>query len=317
MNRLFSIDSDEKDSFRDRIDKLKEEITSEQIKVMISALSRLPDAHFVGENGFEPTDDDISVSNELIHDLFDDSSDEIRNMALEACKLALIKRGTGPTNTGVIVAGFGKDDLFPTLVAYEIYGVVGNRLKYGLGDVVDIDRSGTRAKVIPFAQKEMVERFLYGLDEGIRRNVTTFCQKSVPNIREKILEKLEMSAEDAASLRRDAEVAERAFYDGLTNDSFDAIRDQSQAEIEDMVEFMPKPEMGRMAEALVNLTSIKRRVSRGMETVGGPIDVAIISRAEGFVWLRRKHYFPAELNSRFFNRKHAETNLGGTGDERS
>jgi hypothetical protein len=47
---------------------------------------------------------------------------------------------------------------------------------------------------------------------------------------------------------------------------------------------MPKPELARMAEALVNLTSIKRRVSRGVETVGGPIDVAVISHAEGFVW---------------------------------
>ncbi|WP_218964277.1 hypothetical protein [Sphingobium sp. IP1] len=120
-----------------------------------------------------------------------------------------------------------------------------------------------------------------------------------------------MSEEDEASLTRDAEEAEKAFFDGLTNDSFEAIRQQSQEEIEDMVEFMPKPEMARMAEALVNLTSIKRRVSRGMETVGGPIDVAVISRSEGFVWVKRKHYFPAELNSRFFERKRAERIMEG------
>ncbi|QCB38409.1 hypothetical protein E5554_11515 [Sphingobium sp. PAMC28499] len=194
---------------------------------------------------------------------------------------------------------------------YEVYGVVGDRLKYWKSDEVDIDRSGDKAKVIPFAQKEMVERFLYGLDEGIRRNVASFCRTAVPNIRKKILEKLEMSEEDEASLTRDAEEAEKAFFDGLTNDSFEAIRQQSQEEIEDMVEFMPKPEMARMAEALVNLTSIKRRVSRGMETVGGPIDVAVISRSEGFVWVKRKHYFPAELNSRFFERKRAERIMEG------
>jgi hypothetical protein len=69
-----------------------------------------------------------------------------------------------------------------------------------------------------------------------------------------------------------------------------------------MVEFMPISEMAKMAEALVNLTSIKRRVSRGMETVGGPIDVAVISRSDGFVWVRCKHYFPPELNNRYFER---------------
>jgi len=247
----------------------------------------------------------------LVSELFTDITGQQFDALVQVCCLTLIKRGTGPTNTGVIVAGFGKEDLFPTLVPYEIFGVVGNRLKYWVNDEVDIDRVGTRAKVLPFAQKEMVERFLYGLDEGIRRNISNFCRSAVPNIRKKILEKLEMSEEDEASLTQDAEEAEKAFFEGLADDSFDAIRSQSQAEIEGMVEFMPKPEMARMAEALVNLTSIKRRVSRGMETVGGPIDVAVISRSEGFVWVKRKHYFPAELNSRFFERKRAETNLGG------
>ena len=57
-----------------------------------------------------------------------------------------------------------------------------------------------------------------------------------------------------------------------------------------------------MAEALIDLTSIKRKVSQGMETVGGPVDVAVISKNDGFVWIKRKHYFPAEINSRYFER---------------
>jgi len=37
--------------------------------------------------------------------------------------------------------------------------------------------------------------------------------------------------------------------------------------------------------------------------VGGPIDVAIISRIDGFVWVYRKHYFEPSLNPRYFHRK--------------
>jgi hypothetical protein len=96
--------------------------------------------------------------------------------------------------------------------------------------------------------------------------------------------------------------AEDGFIEGLQEEAFDAGRKNSQSEIEDMVEFMPKPELAKMAESLVNLTSIKRQVSRGMETVGGPIDVAVISPSEGFVWVRRKHSFPQELNFRYFER---------------
>jgi hypothetical protein len=32
------------------------------------------------------------------------------------------------------------------------------------------------------------------------------------------------------------------------------------------------------------------------ETVSSPIDVAVISKGEGFVWIKKKQYFDASLN---------------------
>ena len=149
----------------------------------------------------------------------------------------------------------------------------------------------------------MVERFLYGLDDDIERQITTFCTKTLPQIRERYLADFEYEddegKEEADQVGRNAE---RAFLNGLRKEAFERIREASRLEIEEMVEFMPKPELANMAEALVHLTSIKRRVSRGMETVGGPIDVAVISQTEGFVWVKRKHYFTTELNPRYFDR---------------
>jgi hypothetical protein len=56
-----------------------------------------------------------------------------------------------------------------------------------------------------------------------------------------------------------------------------------------------------MAESLVQLTVFKLRMSiDSEETVGGPIDVALISRGDGFIWIKRKHYFVPELNPQFF-----------------
>ena len=54
-----------------------------------------------------------------------------------------------------------------------------------------------------------------------------------------------------------------------------------------------------MAEALVSLTSFKRRFSLDAETVGGPVDVAVLSKGDGFIWIKRKHYFKPELNPHF------------------
>lgn len=67
-----------------------------------------------------------------------------------------------------------------------------------------------------------------------------------------------------------------------------------------IVDMLPKDELAAMAESLINLTSFKRRVSMDAETVGGPIDVAVISKGDGFIWIKRKHYFSPELNPQFF-----------------
>ena len=36
--------------------------------------------------------------------------------------------------------------------------------------------------------------------------------------------------------------------------------------------------------------------------MGGPVDVAVISKGDGFIWIKRKHYFSPELNIRYFER---------------
>ncbi len=70
-----------------------------------------------------------------------------------------------------------------------------------------------------------------------------------------------------------------------------------------VVEALPKEEMAAMAEALVELTALRRKVGSNLETVGGPTDVAIISKGEGLIWMKRKHYFDPELNGDFHIRK--------------
>jgi hypothetical protein len=285
----------------DKFDEITKSVIDEQIAVMRVALEQAPDASLIGGKKIRLSQEEKDVVADVISKTLQMASDEQRADLSTVLQNNLHKMGLSAATTGVVVAGFA-EEMFPTLIAYRLEGLLGNRLKFAQEHLVDIDRRGDRARVLPFAQREMVERFLYGLDASIERQITQFCKRSVPKIREHIVERLEMSDEDRNKLVQDGEEAERAFFDGLAEESFDAIRKQSRAEIEDMVEFMPKPEMAKMAEALVNLTSIKRRVSRGMETVGGPIDVAVISKAEGFIWVKRKHYFTEELNYRFFDR---------------
>jgi hypothetical protein len=236
------------------------EQVANEIRVVRRLLERSKSAKFISEGEVSLSDIERAEISKIVSTKLTSATDEQR---AEVCKMILEnfdKVGWTPSTTGIVVAGFGREDLFPTLISFEIYGMIAGSLKYIETNNVDVDRNGDRAKVIPFAQKEMVERFLYGLDEGIERKIKQFCQSSVPEIANKLILSLELPEDERKALIAEALDAEKAFLEGLAEKSFEAIRRQSQSEIEDMVEFMPKPEMAKMAEALVNLTSIKRRV---------------------------------------------------------
>src|SRR4029077_5671989 len=63
-----------------------------------------------------------------------------------------------------------------------------------------------------------------------------------------------------------------------------------------VIGLLPVDELAELAEILVSIESLKERVTTESESVGGPIDVALISKGDGFVWIKRKHYFDAKLN---------------------
>ena len=46
--------------------------------------------------------------------------------------------------------------------------------------------------------------------------------------------------------------------------------------------------MAQMARNLIELTAFKKKMSVEADTVGGPIDVAVISKNDGFTWVEKK-----------------------------
>ncbi len=154
--------------------------------------------------------------------------------------------------------------------------------------------------IIPFAQGEMVHTFMEGVDpdymslcEGYVDGLLRFYNKELLRIVPKSLgsKKREKLAEVAERLAKTFQERTREY------------RDQQHVQpIIAAVTALPKSELAAMAESLVNLTSFKRRISMETETVGGPIDVAVISKGDGFVWIKRKHYFEPRLNPGFIRK---------------
>jgi hypothetical protein len=203
----------------------------------------------------------------------------------------------------VVIAGFGKSDFFPGLRCYKVDSIIGGKLRI----LEDRRRSqitpwDETASVIAFAQSEMVELFMEGIDGDFRDFVESFLSASLfegyPSMLGRILKKLVTPRHKERILRKLRGAAKRlatAWDAAMVGYS----RKMHTDPIVDIVAQLPKEELAAMAEALVNLTSFKRHVTRQAETVGGPIDVAVISRGDGFIWIKRKHYFRPELNPQF------------------
>jgi hypothetical protein len=59
---------------------------------------------------------------------------------------------------------------------------------------------------------------------------------------------------------------------------------------------MPIQDVIDLAYFLVDTCVKYSRYTPGYQTIGGPIDIAAITKHEGFRWVQRKHYYDAKLN---------------------
>lgn len=202
--------------------------------------------------------------------------------------------------SGVVIAGFGELDTFPVLDEFYFEGIANDKLKYKRLRTERIDLK-TSAAILPFAQREMVDTFMQGVDpfylkveEGFLNDIfdsyaaaiSRNLQKYTPEEREKLKGNLVSAGKDILNDFKNMLESHR--------------KEKYSEPITNVVSFLPKDELAAMAESLVNLTSFKRKVTMESETVGGPVDVALISKGDGFIWIKRKHYFKAELNPQFF-----------------
>jgi len=214
------------------------------------------------------------------------------------CKDAHIRRVS--RMSGVVIAGFGENDFFPMIRSFWVDSVADNKLKYKVKRVPEISFDNPAA-VIPFAQAEMVHTFMEGIDPSLYRFTHDFLSAAFDKHSEGTLQLL-----DKYDDKEKDKLREKLKHESgkLLEDYRRQMQSRKGASfigpIVDVVAMLPKDELAAMAESLVSLTSFKRRVTMEEETVAGPIDVAVISKGDGLIWIKRKHYFKSELNAQFF-----------------
>lgn len=236
---------------------------------------------------------------QAVNDVYSvDPDSELFRASLEFCAAALIMKVDSPLSSGFVIAGFGADEFFPTIIEHTTDGYVGANLKIKVEKPYDICRSNP-SYVGAFAQKDMVQSFMNGFDTALISKMTGGLREMVQDSCLTVLETYGLKSKRTDTIRDQVKHAASARVNEVVKDLLNQSKERFSGPVVQMVGLLPKDELAHLAESLVALTSLRRRVSRETETVGGPVDVALISKGDGFVWIKRKHYFRPEDNPQF------------------
>lgn len=226
------------------------------------------------------------------------------NLALltESFYYYLSAKFSNPFYTGLVFVGYGESEIYPSLYPINVVFGMDNRLKYVVdNDVVKIGEHGPEAVIVPFAQIDVTQTIIRGINPSFQDIISNVIDKSVNTIVGTIAKILDShpSTSSVSSAIRNLDMA--PVIKDMTLQINKQMRESYTDPLLNTVVSLDKEDMANMAESFISLTSLVRRMQPGEETVGGPVDVAVISKGDGFVWINRKHYFKPELNASFFS----------------
>lgn len=206
--------------------------------------------------------------------------------------------------SGIVVAGFGTAQFFPALVAWEVECIIYPRHLRAKQTKKDEISRDAGASIVPFAQAEMVHSFMTGIDPKLRGEIFDSFGSLLDRFLDQTgkLTSTHLQPDVMGSVASELGRTVDALKDEFKKSLLEFCRKGYVFPVLDAVELLPKDQLAVMAETLVALTSFKRKMSRDVETVGGEIDVAVITKGDGLIWTKRKHYFDPILNPRYFKR---------------
>lgn len=193
---------------------------------------------------------------------------------------------------GLFIVGYGLKSAFPKFIHLSIFRVIGGELKYILTD------KGPKANevIIPLAQPDVIFTFCRGISNELQSKYSEINQKLIMNQIDN-LESSKFTIEQKDILKK-AFGCHNQFLDSSINSY---IMSRNVEPLFSGLKYLPIPEMAKLAENLINITTLRRRyvLDGNQQTVGGPTDVAVLSKIDGFIWIKRKHYFDMALNPSF------------------
>lgn len=184
---------------------------------------------------------------------------------------------------GLVFTGFGNNDIFPRMVEYRSSGMLGGRQIIDEVKREAIDPN-TPAALNAFAQTSMSDTFTLGFSKDIYIALMDSLSVKLQEFAQALCR---ATGSDPARVAGLYEMISHT-SSGISDNWFDRARREHADPLKRVLGALPVNEIAELAETLINLQALKEKVTKPSASVGGPVDVAAITRNEGFVWIKRK-----------------------------
>ena len=211
----------------------------------------------------------------------------------------LLTKGVPPIlSSGLVFTGYGEEEIYPSIYPCEIGCIINGVLAVRPQPSVQINNTN-HASICPFAQTDVMHTILSGISPQVQSIYANSIAMTIQSFIGQLATTIGSTDPKLASQIQSISI--EPFVQSFMNLSQQAQRVQYTAPFVNSVEGLEKEDLSDFAESLITLTSLKRKVSPDQETVGGPVDVMVISKGDGIIWMKRKHYFDAGKNHHFFS----------------
>jgi hypothetical protein len=182
-----------------------------------------------------------------------------------------------PRDGKLVFVGFGESELFAAQQAVTFQGLLDDRLRAKSDGylAVGIDHGAT---ITPFGPTETTNTFLRAFHLDFLGVAHDRLDESVADLRPLLRAGADGDLDKWAQKQHQSlnEEFERLSWNRFVQPLFDAVAG------------LPPAELARMTEALVGLQIVRELTQAEADTVGGPIDVAVITRSGGLRWVRHQ-----------------------------
>jgi hypothetical protein len=201
--------------------------------------------------------------------------------------------------SGLVFVGYGRLEVFPSIIPVNISVAVNNRLRwYDDENKKAVITHSQSSAIRPFAQTDVIDTVLSGIDPTLNKLFLQQFQDFIVKNNNTIANQVEHL--DVGLAGRIRSIDTNVLASSLNNF---INKERKRYYIEPLmgaISTLSKEDLAEMAESLIYVTYLKRRFTFAEESVGGPVDVAVITKGDGFIWIKRKHYFNPELNPNYF-----------------